>query len=76
MKVIATNKQSKKQSLLESVVNTITGTIINFIISTIIYPMVGIEANIMEIGVVTIVLTISSIIKNFLIRRFFENNKK
>jgi len=65
-------KQTRKQSIIESVFNTTSGTIISFLASLIIYPMVGVEVTIKDISQLTIVFTCLSIIKNFLVRRFFE----
>jgi uncharacterized membrane protein len=67
-------KQTRKQSIIESVFNTISSTIISFFASLIIYPMVGVEASVKDIGHLTIVFTCLSIVKNFAVRRFFETN--
>jgi uncharacterized membrane protein len=67
-------KQTRKQSIIESIFNTTSSTIISFFASLIIYPLVGIEASIKDIGLLTIVFTCLSIVKNFLVRRFFETN--
>jgi uncharacterized membrane protein len=65
-------RQSKKQSIIESVTNTLFGTIFNFLVSLVVYPLVGIDVTMKDIGVLTIIFTFISVIKNFLVRRFFE----
>ncbi len=67
-------KQTKKQSIIESVTNTFVGTFISFLASLIIYPLVGIDASVKDIGVLTVIFTCLSIIKNFTIRRLFETD--
>ena len=67
-------KQTRKQSVIESVFNTLTSTIISFLASLVIYPMVGVEVTVQDIGHLTIIFTCLSIVKNFLVRRFFETD--
>lgn len=67
-------KQTKKQSIIESVTNTFFGTFISFLASLIIYPLVGVEATMGDIGQLTIIFTCLSIVKNFIVRRFFETD--
>jgi len=67
-------KQTKKQSVIESIFNTVVGTVVSFLVSLIIYPLVGVEASIRDIGNLTIVFTCFSVIKNFFVRRFFETD--
>lgn len=67
-------KQTRKQSIIESVFNTLSSTVISFFASLIIYPMVGVEASMCDIGHLTIIFTCLSIVKNFLVRRFFETD--
>ena len=66
--------QSKKQSFIEAVVNTAIGLVITFLCSLFIYPLCGIEASLGSMGGVTICFTVVSIIRQYIIRRFF--NKK
>jgi uncharacterized membrane protein len=67
-------KQTKKQSIIESVTNTFFGTFISFLASLIIYPLVGVKATMGDIGQLTIIFTCLSIVKNFIVRRFFETD--
>jgi uncharacterized membrane protein len=65
-------KQTKKQSIIEAVANTLFSSLVSFCASFIVYPLVGVEATIKDIGALTGIFTCISIIKNFLVRRFFE----
>jgi uncharacterized membrane protein len=65
-------RQTRKQSIIESIANTAFGTFFSFLASLIIYPLVGVDVTIKEIGHLTIIFTCISIIKNFIVRRFFE----
>ncbi|TDQ30213.1 DUF7220 family protein [Tenacibaculum caenipelagi] len=66
--------QTKKQSLIESLINVSIGFIITIISLNIIFPILGIKSNPEKNIVLTIYFTILSIIRNYIIRRFF--NKK
>jgi len=65
-------KQTRKQSIIEAVANTLFSSFVSFCMSFIVYPLVGVEATIQDIGALTGIFTFISIIKNFLVRRFFE----
>ena len=65
-------KQTRKQSIIESIANTLFSTVVSFLVSLVVYPLVGVEASISDIGHLTLVFTCFSIIKNFFVRRFFE----
>lgn len=66
--------QSKKQSLVESITNTFVGFIISLTAIFLILPLFGVESTpIKNIGI-TLCFTIISILRGYLIRRFF--NKK
>ena len=67
-------KQNKFQSLFESSFQTFAGTIMSFWLSILIYPMFGLEVPIMKIGGISIVFTLTSIIKNYIVRRYFVKN--
>ena len=66
--------QSKLNSILESLSNTAIGLLTTLIFSPIIYSMVGMTYTYSQLGLVTVLFTILSIIRSYIIRRFF--NKK
>ena len=66
--------QSKKQSIIESIVNTFVGFIITIAFSPLIYGICGVTMSLPQMGGATILFTLLSIIRNYIIRRWF--NKK
>ena len=74
-KVFFKGSQKKYQSLFESIFQTILGTMLSFYLSIIIYPYFGLNIETLTIGGITIVFTVTSIVKNYFVRRYFVNNK-
>jgi hypothetical protein len=70
-----TENQKWNQSLFESSFQTTSGTIVSFLLSIVIYPLFGIEASVLKIGGISIVYMIVSLLKNLLVRRYFEKIK-
>lgn len=66
--------QTKLNSILESVSNTAIGLITTLIFSPFIYNMVGMVYTYGQLGLVTVLFTLLSIVRGYIIRRFF--NKK
>jgi hypothetical protein len=66
--------QSKKNSIIESVTNTVIGLVTSFIIQLIIYPILNISVNINQNIIITFVFFTASVLRGYLIRRYF--NKK
>lgn len=67
-------KQSKKQSIIESTTQTIIGLITSIIVQVILYPIMGIPVTLFQNIIITIVFFIVSIVRGYLVRRYF--NKK
>lgn len=66
--------QTKKNSFIEACVNTAVGFLITLVISFFVYPLCGIQASIGSMSGVTACFTIVSILRQYIIRRYF--NKK
>jgi hypothetical protein len=66
--------QTKLNSILESLSNTTIGLLTTFIFSPIIYNIVGMQYTYSQLGMVTILFTILSIVRGYIVRRYF--NKK
>ena len=66
-------KQTKKGSLIESVTNTVVGLLTSFLIQLIIYPILNIPVSIGQNVIITFVFFLASILRGYLIRRFFNN---
>lgn len=68
--------QGKKLSLIESLVNTFIGMVITFAISPFLYWLCDVAISLPQMGALTLLFTIISIIRNYIIRRIFENIEK
>lgn len=65
--------QTKKQSIIESITQTLIGLIVSLCIQLVIYPLLNIEVTFSQNLIITFVFFISSIIRGYIIRRFFNN---
>jgi hypothetical protein len=66
--------QTKLNSILESASNTAIGLLTTLLFSPIIYSMVGMSYTYSQLGMVTVLFTSLSIVRGYIIRRYF--NKK
>jgi len=64
--------QTKKQSLIESFSNVTVGFVITMVSLHIIFQVLGIENNSGKNMIITIYLTVLSILRNYFIRRYFN----
>lgn len=64
--------QSKKASLIEAIINTFIGYTVTLVCSPAIFWMCNVPISINQIGMVTLLFTILSIIRGYLVRRFFN----
>jgi uncharacterized membrane protein len=67
--------QSKKGSIIESIVNTAVGLVITIIFSPLIYWICDVKISYPQMGLATILFTVLSIARNYVIRRFFNKQK-
>lgn len=68
--------QTKRISLIEAIVSTLIGFIVSLIVQLIIYPIMDIKATIEQNLTITTVFTIVSIVRGYLVRRFFNKIKQ
>ena len=68
--------QTKKQSFIESVTNTAIGFVISLSATFIIFPLVGITSSAGKNIIITLFFTVISILRGYLIRRFFNKSVK
>ena len=68
-------KQSKLQSLIESVITVGSGLIVAVIIQLLIFPLYDIEITLFENIQLATIFTVSSIIRIYIIRRWFSRVK-
>jgi membrane protein implicated in regulation of membrane protease activity len=66
--------QSKLESLTEAIINTFIGFVIAFISQLIFFPIVGVDVTLGQNLLLTVLFTLVSIIRTYVIRRYF--NKK
>ena len=65
--------QSKKHSFIESLLNTVVGFLISLLVQLLIYPILNIPVTIFQNIIITSVFTIVSIIRGYIIRRYFNS---
>jgi hypothetical protein len=66
-------KQSKVESLVEALVNTFIGFMITMIALPLVNYICGIKMNFIQASSSTVIFTIISILRGYIIRRFFNN---
>ena len=67
--------QTKKQSFLEALTNTAVGFGVSFISTFAIFPIMGMKSTIGSNLIITCYFTIISIIRGYVIRRYFNKKK-
>jgi len=67
-------KQSKKQSLTETVISTFIGLAVSLITQIVVFPLYDMEVSFNQNIQITIIFTVVSIARGYLVRRYF--NKK
>jgi hypothetical protein len=67
-------RQTKWGSLFEAVINTLIGFAITMVALPIVNHICGIEMNAGQMSVSTAIFTAISILRGYLIRRFFDGN--
>ena len=69
-------KQTRKQSFIEANVNTFFGFLISYVTLLILNSVYGMDLSMMDSLEVTLVFTIVSVGRNFMIRRWFNDRIK
>jgi len=67
--------QTKRQSVIESITQTIIGMIVSLCIQLVIYDVLNIKVTFTQNLIITFVFFIASIVRGYIIRRIFNNNK-
>jgi hypothetical protein len=68
--------QNRKTSFIESITNTFSGLLISFVIQLILFPLMGIPVRLEQNIIITLVFTLSSIVRGYLVRRIFNSVNK
>ena len=67
-----TIKVTQTGSLIESLTNVLVGFVITLIVSPLIYWLCGIDMSLPRMGAVTVCFTVVSVVRSYIIRRFFN----
>lgn len=67
--------QSKRLSLTEAITNTLTGLVVSFLIQLCVYGYFSITVTIEQNIYITLIFTMASIVRSYLIRRIFNKIK-
>ena len=66
-----------KQTKLQSFIEAMTNTVIGFLVTMSVYPLInwicGIEMSITQAGLSTVLFTVVSVLRGYVVRRFFNN---
>ena len=68
--------QSKKQSLIESLTSTTIGIIIGILLNLTILPIFGYPVSVVDSLWISVIFTVVSIIRSYIIRRWFNSKEK
>ena len=68
--------QSKKQSLIESLTSTTIGIIIGIVLNLTILPIFGYPVSLSDSLWISVIFTVISIIRSYIIRRWFNSKEK
>jgi membrane protein implicated in regulation of membrane protease activity len=67
--------QTKKASFMEAVMNTVVGYGLSVLTYQLVMPILGYNTSLKENVILVAVLSVVSIIRNYLIRRFFAKRE-
>ena len=68
--------QSKKQSFIESLTSTTIGIIIGIVLNLTILPIFGYPVSLSDSLWISVIFTIVSIIRSYIIRRWFNSKEE
>jgi hypothetical protein len=68
--------QSKKQSFIEANINTLSGFIVSYIILITLNHFYEMNLSMFESLEITMIFTVSSILRNYLVRRWFNSRAR
>lgn len=66
--------QTKKSSLIETLTNVGTGFITTLVLSPPIYWLVGVEVKYSQMGLITLLFTVVSVVRGYIVRRCFNES--
>ena len=68
--------QTKKQSFIEVVLSTFIGLFVSLITQIIVFPIYGLEVKLNQNIQITLIFTVVSIVRGYVIRRLFNKIRR
>ena len=68
--------QSKRESMIETLTNVGIGWFISFIANMLVLPLFGYNINLTDGVLISIIFTVISIIRGYVVRRWFNSKDK
>ena len=68
--------QTKRQSLIETLTNVGVGWFISFIANMLVLPLFGYNINLTDGVLISIIFTIISIVRGYVVRRWFNSKEE
>ena len=68
--------QTKRQSLIETLTNVSIGWFISFIANMLVLPLFGYNINLTDGVLISIIFTVISIIRGYVVRRWFNSKEE
>ena len=68
--------QSKRESLVETLTNVSIGWFISFIANMLVLPLFGYNINLTDGVLISIIFTVISIVRGYVVRRWFNSKDK
>ena len=68
--------QTKKQSMIESLTSTTIGWLIGVILNMLVLPLFDYDVSLTDGVLISIIFTAVSVIRSYIIRRFFNSKEK
>ena len=68
--------QSKRESMVESLTSTTIGIIIGIVLNLIILPIFGYPVSVVDSLWISVIFTVISIIRSYIIRRWFNSKEE
>ena len=68
--------QTKKQSLIETLTSVFVGWIIGVILNMLVLPLFDYDVNLTDGVLISIIFTAVSVVRSYVVRRFFNSRSK
>ena len=67
--------QSKRESMIETLTSVFVGWLISFIANMLVLPLFGYNINLTDGVLISIIFTIISIVRGYMVRRWFNSKE-